>query len=97
MAKLASIEARLQMIQATQAKNEFNFDGSALARAKQTVSELEERLEVLARQAEMEGRYAELGGTSTYVKPGRDVIKEVEDEFGQSTPHPTAKTADKSL
>ncbi|MFI5460103.1 MAG: hypothetical protein ACHRXM_32190 [Isosphaerales bacterium] len=97
MAKLASIEARLQMIQATQAKNEFNFDGSALARAKQTVSELEERLEVLARTAEMEGRYSELGGTSTYLAPGRDVVKEVEDEFGQSAPRPTAKAGDKSL
>jgi len=51
LAKLAGIEARLRMIEATQAKNEFHFDGSALANAKQAVSELEERLDVLAKTA----------------------------------------------
>ncbi len=97
LAKLEAIQAKLQMIQATQPENEFHFDGSALARAKQTVSELEDRLEVLARKAEMEGRYSELIGVSSYVEPGRDVIKEVEDEFGQTTPRPAGKTGDKSL
>jgi chromosome segregation ATPase len=97
LAKLASIEARLQMIQATQAKNEFHLDGSALAGAKKPVSELEARLDVLARKAEMEGRYSELSGMSPFVEPGRDVVKEVEDEFGQSTPRPAGKTGDKSL
>jgi DNA repair exonuclease SbcCD ATPase subunit len=96
MAKLASIEARLQMIEATQAKNEFHFDDSALARAKQTVSELEEKLEVLARKAEMEGRYSDSGGTGPYFEPGRDVVKEVEDEFGQAAQRPVARV-DKSL
>ncbi len=33
LSKLANIEARLQMIEATSAKNDFNFDGSALSRA----------------------------------------------------------------
>jgi chromosome segregation ATPase len=97
LAKLASIEAKLQMIQATQAKNEFHFDNSALARAKETVSELEERLEVLARKAEMEGRYSELSGSTPYVEPGRDVVKEVEDEFGQTNSRPASKPGDKSL
>ncbi len=97
LAKLASIEARLQVIQATQAKNDFHFDNSALARAKQTVSELEERLEVLARKAEMEGRYSELSGATPYLEPGRDVVKEVEDEFGQAASRPVGKAGDKSL
>jgi chromosome segregation ATPase len=96
LAKLASIEARLSMIEATQAKSEFNFDDSALAHAKQTVSELEERLEILARRAEMEGRYSDLGSTSSYVEPSRDVVKEVDTEFG-SVPHSSGKTGDKSL
>ena len=56
--KLESIQARLQAIEATQDRNEFNFDDSALARAKQTVSDLERRLAVKARVAEMEGHFS---------------------------------------
>jgi chromosome segregation ATPase len=99
LAKLAGIEARLRMIEATQAKNEFHFDGSALANAKQAVSELEERLDVLAKTAEMEARYSELSGTnsSTYVDPSRDVIKEVDDALGQPVRPSSSKTGDKSL
>jgi chromosome segregation ATPase len=92
-ARLANIEAKLKMLEATQAKNEFNFDDSALSRAKRTVTELEERLDVMARKAEIEGRYGDLDGTSTYVDPARDVVKEVDEAFGQPTP----KTGDKSL
>jgi chromosome segregation ATPase len=96
LGKLANIEARLRMIEATQAKNEFSFDDSALARAKQTVTELEEKLEILARKAQMEGRYADLGSTSTFVEPGRDVVKEIDDAFGSKAGQAT-ETADKSL
>jgi len=100
LAKLANIEAKLRGIEATQAKNEFHFDGSALANAKQTVAELEEKLEVMAKKADMEGRYFdELNGTtsSTYVDPSRDVIKEVDDALGQPTHSSSSKTGDKSL
>jgi chromosome segregation ATPase len=100
LTKLANIEAQLRLIEATQAKNEFHFDGSALANAKQTVAELEEKLEVLTKKAEMEGRYFdELNGTtsSTYVDPSRDVIKEVDDALGQPTRQSGSKTGDKSL
>jgi len=96
LTKLASIEARLRMIEATQAKNEFSFDDSALSRAKQTVTELEERLKVLARKAEMEGRYSDIGSTSSYVDPARDVVRELDTEFGPA-PRSAAKTGDKSL
>jgi len=94
LARLANIEAKLQMIEATQAKNEFNFDDSALARAKKTVSELEERLDVLTHRAEIEGRYGDLDGKSSFVDPRRDVVKEVDDAFGEPV---TPKSADKSL
>jgi len=97
LARLANIEARLKMIEATQSKNDFNFDGSALARAKQTVSELEERLDVMARKAEIEGRYGDLDGPSSYVDPHRDVVKEVDEKFGPSGSNPAAKAGDKSL
>lgn len=97
LARLANIEARLKMIEATQSKNEFNFDGSALARAKQTVTELEERLDVMARKAEIEGRYGDFDGPSAYVDPHRDVVKEVDEKFGKDSSRTAPKTADKSL
>jgi chromosome segregation ATPase len=100
LTKLSNIEAQLRLIEATRAKNEFHFDGSALANAKQTVSELEQKLEVLAKQAAIEGRYfEELNGTtsSPYVDPSRDVIKEVDDALGQPAHPSSSKTGDKSL
>ena len=81
LAKLDGIEARLKMIEATRATNDFNFDDSALARAKRTVAELDKRLDEMARFAELEGRYIE-SGTTIIVEPGRDVIKEIDAEFG---------------
>ena len=83
--KLDEIEARLRQIEATQTANEFQLDGSALARAKETVSDLEKRLEVMARKAEMEGRYAETG-VPVIINPTRDVVHEIDSAFGQSTP-----------
>jgi chromosome segregation ATPase len=81
LTKLAGIEAHLKMIEATKATNEFDFDDSALARAKQAVSDLEKRLEVLDRKAEMEGRFVD-SGIPLSLEPGRDVVKELDAEFG---------------
>jgi septal ring factor EnvC (AmiA/AmiB activator) len=82
LTKLEKIEAHLKMIEATKATNEFDFDDSALARAKQSVSELEKRLEVLDRKAEMEGRFVESGSLPVSLESNRDVVKEIDDEFG---------------
>jgi hypothetical protein len=46
--KVEGIEARHKQIEATRATNEFTFDDSALARVKQTVTELDRRLDVMA-------------------------------------------------
>ena len=97
VARLANIEAQLQLIEATQSKNDFTFDNSALSRAKKTVSELEESLAVMARQAEIEGRYGDLDGPSAYVDPHRDIVKEVDETFGTNDSRPAAKAGDKSL
>jgi chromosome segregation ATPase len=100
LARLASIEAKLHLIEANRAKNEFHFDGSALANAKQTIAELEDKLEVMAKQAQIEGRYLdEQNGitSSTYVDPSRDVIKEVDDALGQPARPSSSNTGDKSL
>jgi chromosome segregation ATPase len=91
--KLAGIEARLKMIQSTKESNEFNFDDSALARAKASVADLEKRLDVMARTAEMEGKYSD-AGIPVIIEPGRDVLKEMDDEFGPPAPK---AAPDKSL
>jgi len=91
LTKVEAIDAKLKMIEATQGKNEFNFDGSALAHAKKTVADLEKRLEVRARVADMEGRYSETG--LPIFEPGRDVIKEIDAEFNA----PVKGSSDKSL
>jgi len=92
LTKLASIEARLKMIETTKDGNEFNFDDSALARAKSSVADLEKRLEVLARTAELEGQFST--GIPVIIEPGRDVVKEMDDEFG---PPASKSSGDKSL
>ena len=97
VARLALIEAQLQSIEATQSKNDYTFDNSALSNAKKMVSELEESLAVMARQAEIEGRYGDLDGPSAYVDPHRDIVKEVDEAFGASDSRTTAKAGDKSL
>jgi len=94
--KLDGIEAQLKAIEAVRTTNEFDFDGSALARAKANVSDLEKRLEVLARKAEYEGRYVD-SGIPIGNEQGRDVIKEIESEFGGSEKGADTKPSDKSL
>src|SRR5208283_3239689 len=89
--KLDEIEARLRNLEATQTTNEFQLDGSALARVKETVSDLEKRLEVMARQAELNGRYAETG-VPVIINPTRDVVHEIDSAFGQSTPGSSTKS-----
>jgi chromosome segregation ATPase len=78
--RVETIQAQLQAIEATQAGNEFSFDDSALSRAKQTVADLEKRLEVKTRVAEMEGRYP--ADSLPLGIQGRDVLKEFDSEFG---------------
>lgn len=93
--KVEQIQARLQAIEATQAKNEFSLDDSALSRAKATVAELEKRLEVKARVAEMEGRYP--ADNVTPILDGRDVLKEFDAEFGEGSEAPKPGGDKKSL
>ncbi|WP_435020694.1 hypothetical protein TA3x_001969 [Tundrisphaera sp. TA3] len=95
MSKIDGIEARLKMIETTKQGNDFNFDEGALARAKEAVADLEKRTEVLSRRAELEGKYA---GTllPAGTEPGRDVLREMDAEFGPQAPAP-APGEDKSL
>jgi predicted nucleic acid-binding Zn-ribbon protein len=96
LGKLANIEAKLRVLEAAQTKNDFNFDGSALSHAKKTIADLEKRLNVKAHLAAIDGRYGDLDSAPIYVDPHRDVIKEVDEKFGDST-RPAEKSGDKSL
>lgn len=80
MAKIEAVEARHNQIKATRQASEFEFDDSAVGRAKQIVSDLETRLDEMAKIDELKGQY--LDHPTIKVEPGRDVVKEVEDEFG---------------
>jgi peptidoglycan hydrolase CwlO-like protein len=94
--KIEAIQARLEMIEATEEKDEFHFDNSALSHAKQAVSDLERRLEVKARVAEMSGQFSD-SGVAVSLEPGRDPVKEFDAEFGQPSKDAGSKTGDKSL
>jgi chromosome segregation ATPase len=94
LTKLEAIDARLKLIEATKQTNDFNFDESALSRAKQTVADLEKRVEIQARLADEEGRFSE--ASIPFVDPSRDVLKEVDAEFGTAKAS-DAKSGDKSL
>ncbi|QDV35109.1 hypothetical protein [Tautonia plasticadhaerens] len=76
-AKIEAIESRLAQIEAEQATNEYTFDTTPLSQAKKTIAELDKQLEVMARRAELEGRYIEQS-IEVEVEPGRDISAEVE-------------------
>lgn len=80
--KLEEIQARLAAIEASNARSKYHFDGSALARAKQSVSELDRRLNVISRVSEVEGRMAEDGTLGSEQVPVGDVTKEFDARFG---------------
>lgn len=95
-AQVESIQARLQQIEATEHKNEFHFDDGALARAKATVTELEKRLAVKTRLAEMEGHYSGQPVPAS-LDSDRDVLKEFDARFGQPADAGAAPIEKKSL
>lgn len=94
-ARVEQIQAKLKAIEATQTKNEYNFDDSALSHAKETVNDLEKRLAVKSRVAEMEGRYP--ADNLTPIIDGRDVLKEFDSQFGTPADAPKAGGDKKSL
>lgn len=86
LTQIEGIETRLRQIEATQASNDYQFDESALSRAKQTIAELNKRVEVLARVSEEEGRYSG-DHVPVILEPSRDVVGEVDAEFNlKATP-----------
>lgn len=91
-AKIEAIESRLAQIEAEQATNEYTFDTTPLSQAKKTIAELDKQLEVMARRAELEGRYIEQS-IKVEVEPGRDISAEVESALEGLQLEPTPEAA----
>lgn len=93
MTKIDEIEARNKSIEATQARNDYHFDETPLAEVKKTISELERRVNVKARAAEIEGRFAEPALPAVTEQSTSDLLKEIDNEMGNTgsteTPRPT--------
>jgi chromosome segregation ATPase len=82
-ARVEGAEARLNQIKAARAAHRYTFDDSAIGQAKRTVSDLEKKLEQMARVDELTEKYMEDGVTVT-PDPTRDVSREIEAEFGSA-------------
>lgn len=82
-ARVDGAEARLNQIKASRTSNEFNFDDSAVGQAKKTVTELEMKLEQMARVDDLKGKYADRG-VSVILESDRDVTKEIDAEFSNA-------------
>ncbi|MBX6314307.1 MAG: hypothetical protein IRY99_15550 [Isosphaeraceae bacterium] len=80
LSKIEAIEAKFRQVEANQAASEIGIDDSALAQVKQTVAELEERVEVMRRVADQNARFSDSG--LAIETPGRDIVKEVDEELG---------------
>ena len=70
----------------------FSILTTAPSRARETVSDLEKRLDVMAKQAEYNARYVE-NGVPVIIDPSRDVVKEIDAEFGQALQAPARSQA----
>lgn len=96
LTRIEGIETKLNQIKATRASSQVNFDDSAIGRAKASVAELESRLEEMAKIDELKGQYSEKG-ISVIVEPSRDVLKEIDAEFGPKASTGTDRSASRSL
>jgi len=92
-ARIEGIEARLNQIKASRSASEFVYDESAVGRAKQTVADLELKLEQMVRIDELKGEFSDRGSVSP-IDPTRDVSREIDAEFN-SAPKAEKTSAEK--
>lgn len=95
--KIEAAEAKFQRVQATQAASVVSFDNSALARVKETVSDLEERVEVLDKVTAYQAKLVDGKAGTVSIEPGRDVLKEIDAEFGTCDKGENTASTDKNL
>lgn len=98
LTQIEVVEAKLQQVRANEAASaEVSFDDSALDRVKQTVAEVKETVEVMDRVVAHQARLSEKS-VAVEVEPGRDIAKEIDEEFGSSAKGTsTASAGDKDL
>jgi len=95
LTRIDEIEARHEVLEASQSFNEFNLDTSELAAAEKAVSELDKRVVVEDRTRQLQGLLSDQVPAAETVD-GRDALKEVQEVFGRST-RPAPASADKDL
>jgi chromosome segregation ATPase len=84
--KIEGIETKLNQVRAAEAASEVSIDDSALARLKETVSDLEEQVEVMDRVTAAQQKLVDVPQES--LVEDRDIASEVDAEFGQPAPAP---------
>jgi len=91
LAKIEEIDARNRTIDTATAHNDIHFDSNPLAEVKKTLAELEKRVNVKARTAELSERYHD-EDVIVVAPPSDDVLKQIDAEFGSSTSASTGKS-----
>lgn len=84
VAEVEKLEARQKMVSVAQTSSEFDLDSSTLARAKNLIQEVENRLDVTERMLDVDLQYAEeiqLDGPTQ-----DDISAQVADYFGSGSP-----------
>jgi len=97
LARIEAMEAKVKQVEAARAGDEFNLDDSPLARVRQDVTELEKRVEVMARVASERGMITDKKVPVILDHPARDVVKEIDAEFGARPKDQGNASADKDL
>jgi DNA repair exonuclease SbcCD ATPase subunit len=82
-AMVEQLEADLKQVRTAQAKSKFAFDDSQLARCKEALQEIRNRLNVEKKTTELEGRFAnDFSEPEAKGKSVSEVTKEVRDYLG---------------
>ena len=82
LVEIENLEARLQMVSATQAGSEYHFDDSQLGRVKELVSDLRTRLSVAERLVNAENRFHD--EIPLEEEAPEDIVDRVAEYFGGS-------------
>jgi len=81
LVEIENLEARLQMVSATQAGNEYHFDDTQLGRVKELVSDLRTRLSVAERLVNAENRFHD--EIPLEDEAPEDIVDRVAEYFGE--------------
>jgi DNA repair exonuclease SbcCD ATPase subunit len=92
--QIAQLEADLKTIRLAQTRSKVQVDDSRLARIKQTLAEIRNRLKVEQTASELEGQFGDPVPVEKK-KPVSELTKEVESYLGESSPGDSKVAAEK--